>query len=345
MNEPPDIVAAPDWPAFVVLLVDDQVMIADAVRRMIGDEPDVTFHYCSRAGDAVDVARRLKPTVILQDLVMPGLEGLSLLRDYRRDDALKDVPVIVLSAKDEPIVKSAAFSAGASDYLVKLPDQIELIARVRLHCHARVDRLQRDEAYQALRESREQLAASNAHLMTVNRKLEEATHALQVQAMHDSLTGLLNRAAFFEILHQEVARAKRQRTPLTLIMADLDHFKDINDRYGHLTGDVVLREVARRLRAALRTSDVIGRYGGEEFVVAAADCSRGEAAALAERCRLSISGPPIEIPGGSVATTLSCGVASTLDGRESGELLRAADEALYRAKRLGRDRVEIQVFS
>jgi two-component system chemotaxis family response regulator WspR len=306
-------VLPPNAEAIVVLLVDDQPMIAEAIRRMLSSEPDLSFHYCTDPAGAVAAARRIGPTVILQDLVMPGMNGLTLLRQYRADPLTKDIPVIVLSSKEDPAVKSEAFAAGASDYLVKLPDQIELVARLRLHSRARVNQLQRDEAYRALR----------------------------VQAMHDSLSGLLNRAAFFDLFLKEVARAARHHTSLAVIMVDVDHFKDINDRYGHPTGDVVLREVSRRLRASLRASDVIGRYGGEEFVVAAPDCGMADATVLAERFRLSACERPIEVPGGHLAVTMSVGVAVTTDMREPEALLRAADEALYRAKRGGRNQVAV----
>jgi two-component system chemotaxis family response regulator WspR len=295
----------------IVLLVDDQAIVAEAIRRMLVPETDLTFHYCGDSSEALAAARRITPTVILQDLVMPGANGLTLLKQYRADPLTKDIPVIVLSSKEDPAVKREAFSAGASDYLVKLPDPIELVARLRLHSRARVNQLQRDDAYRALR----------------------------VQAMYDSLSGLLNRAAFFDLFRKEVARAARDQTPLAVIMADLDHFKDINDRYGHPTGDIVLREVSQRLRASLRDSDVIGRYGGEEFVVAAPDCGMADATALAERFRLSACERPIDVPGGHVSITLSLGVAATTDLRAPEDLLRAADEALYRAKRGGRNQV------
>jgi len=160
-----------------VLLVDDQAIVGEAIRRMLADEPDVDFHCCSDSAEAVRVVHRVEPTVILQDLVMPGVNGLALLKAYRADPATNDIPVIVLSSKEDPLIKSEAFSAGASDYLVKLPDRIELIARVRRHSRGRVNQLQRDQAYRALRESQEQLVAGNADLIALNRKLEDATRA------------------------------------------------------------------------------------------------------------------------------------------------------------------------
>jgi signal transduction histidine kinase len=161
----------------MVLLVDDQPVVAEAIRRIVAGEPDIDFHYCRHAGEALAVAQRVKPTVILQDLVMPDLDGLALLRLYRADPETTDIPVVVLSTREEPVVKSQAFALGASDYLVKLPDPIELVARIRLHSRARMHQLQRDDAYRALRESQQQLVVSNTELASLNQKLESATRA------------------------------------------------------------------------------------------------------------------------------------------------------------------------
>ncbi len=172
----PDPVVAPPWDRHVcmVLLVDDQAVVGETVRHMLADWPDVDFHYCGSPSEAISVAERIKPTVILQDLIMPGLDGLSLVTGYRANAATKDIPIIVLSIKEDANVKSDAFKAGANDYLVKLPDKIELVARVRLHSNAYVNQLQRDEAFRALRESQRQLLASNAALLSANRELEDA---------------------------------------------------------------------------------------------------------------------------------------------------------------------------
>jgi CheY-like chemotaxis protein/HPt (histidine-containing phosphotransfer) domain-containing protein len=161
----------------MVLLVDDQAMVCEAVRRALANQPDIDFHYCADAREALAVANQLKPTVILQDLVMPGIDGLTLVSQYRANPTTKDTPIIVLSTNENPQVKGQAFALGANDYLVKLPDKIELIARIRYHSKALMNLLQRDAAYHALRESQQQLIESNAALISLNQKLEEATLA------------------------------------------------------------------------------------------------------------------------------------------------------------------------
>jgi diguanylate cyclase (GGDEF)-like protein len=225
--------------------------------------------------------------------------------------------VILLTGQGRKEEIIEGFEAGADDYITKPFEVQELRARLR----------------------------TGARIVELQAQLIAAREQVRVEAMYDSLTGVLNRAAFFDILQVAIVRTTRQRTALALMMVDLDHFKDINDRHGHLAGDVVLREAARRLRVSLRASDSIGRYGGEEFVILAPECSTADAAALAERCRASICSAPIVVPGASVTVTISVGVVGTLGVTESGQLLRAADEALYRAKHGGRDRVEVTILS
>ncbi len=215
-------VNTPGDSAVMVLLVDDQAMIGEAVRRALADEPGIDFHFCSDPHQAVAVAIQIKPTVILQDLVMPGVDGLTLVAAYRGNPATRDLPIIVLSTKEEPAVKSAAFAAGANDYLVKLPDAIELVARIRYHSRSYLALQQRDEAYRALRESQQQLLETNL--------------VLQRLMNSDGLTGLSNRRHFDEYLEMEWRRALREQTQLSLLMIDVDHFKSYNDTFGHVAG-------------------------------------------------------------------------------------------------------------
>ncbi len=161
----------------LVLLVDDQAIVGEAVRRALANQPDIDFHFCSNPAEAPALVAQLRPFVILQDLIMPGIDGMSLVRQYRAQPATREIPVIVLSSKEEPVTKSEAFAGGANDYLVKLPDKIELLARIRHHAKAYLHQLQRDEAYRALRESQQQLVESNTTLISLNQKLVEATNA------------------------------------------------------------------------------------------------------------------------------------------------------------------------
>ena len=220
----------------MVLLVDDQAMIGEAVRRALAREAGHRFPLLRRSDRRYRSAEQVKPTVILQDLVMPGVDGLTLVRQYRANPATEDIPIIVLSTKEEPTVKSAAFAAGANDYLVKLPDKIELIARIRYHSRPTSTMLQRDEAYRALRASQQQLLETNLELQRL----------MNV----DGLTGLTNRRYFDEYLETGVRSAHPRESRLSLLMIDVDYFKTYNDTYGHLAGDDALRSVATAIADA-----------------------------------------------------------------------------------------------
>jgi phosphoserine phosphatase RsbU/P len=154
-----------------VLLVDDQPIVGEAVRRMLASEGDIVLHFCSDPARAIDTANAVQPTVILQDLVMPGIDGLTLVKFFRANPATRQVPMIVLSTKEEPVIKAQAFALGANDYLVKLPDSIELIARIRYHSRSYLNQLERDEAYRRLAESErlmaEELAQASRYVQSL----------------------------------------------------------------------------------------------------------------------------------------------------------------------------------
>jgi len=158
MSTPPPPPAHP----VTVLLVDDQPMVAEAVRRLLAAETDVAFHYCQDPAQAIETANAVRPTVILQDLVMPEIDGLMLVKFFRANKATRDIPMIVLSSKEEPTIKAQAFALGANDYLVKLPDKLEVIARIRYHSRGYIAQLERNEAYEKLAESQRHLAAEVA---------------------------------------------------------------------------------------------------------------------------------------------------------------------------------------
>jgi signal transduction histidine kinase len=161
----------------LVLLIDDQAIVAETIRQLLASETDLDFHYCSDPAKAIELAAQIRPTVILQDLVMPGVNGLDLVRKFRAVEVTKETPIVVLSTKEDPTYKRDAFALGANDYMVKLPDKLELVARLRYHSKAYRRLLQRDAAHRALRESQRNLVESNTALISLNQKLEEAVRA------------------------------------------------------------------------------------------------------------------------------------------------------------------------
>ncbi len=148
-----------DGPAIKVLLVDDQPMVGETVRRMLADEPGIEFRFCPDPAAAIDVANEFLPTIILQDLVMPDIEGLQLVRYFRANAATRETPLVVLSSREEPVTKAKAFALGANDYMVKLPDKLEVVARVRYHSRGYINLLERNEAYRQLAETQREMAA------------------------------------------------------------------------------------------------------------------------------------------------------------------------------------------
>jgi len=248
------------------------------------------------------------PRLAILDWVMPGLHGPQICRAVRSLGDQRYVYLLLLTAKSEKEDLVKGLEAGADDFLTKPFDAEELRARLRAGI-----------------------------------RILDLQETLRVQATHDSLTGLWNRGATLDLLRRELSRGERQGTPVTVIMADIDHFKQVNDMYGHLTGDMVLREVAHRLSSAVRGYDVTGRFGGEEFLIVFPGCAVASAAAQAERLRACINREPVDTPEGPIPVTLSLGVAASEPVTEVDPdlLLRAADTALYRAKSRGRNCVEL----
>jgi two-component system, cell cycle response regulator len=245
------------------------------------------------------------PRLLILDWMMPQVDGVELCRIIRKDVSRRYVYVILLTARGKQEEINEGLEAGADDYITKPFDFHELVARLR-----------------------------------TGKRILELQDQLVAQATHDSLTGLLNREAILEVLDHETARAVRNKTPLAVIMADIDHFKSVNDEHGHLVGDSVLREAAKGMLNSVRAYDSVGRYGGEEFLIVAPGCGLGEASQLAERLRRNVKKAAVKAPGVSVPVTISFGVADVSICQNASDLLRSADEALYAAKRSGRDRVE-----
>jgi two-component system, chemotaxis family, response regulator WspR len=334
MNETTDLMtetnATSERYVSMVLLVDDQMMIGEAIRRALLGQPNIEFHYCGNPARALEVADRIRPTVILQDLVMPDIDGLELVRQYRANPSTKNIPIIVLSTKEEAAIKSDAFAAGANDYLVKLPDNIELIARIRYHSKGYLIQLQRDEAYRALRESQQELLEKNLELARLTNV--------------DGLTGLNNRRYFNEFAEIQWKHAIREKSWISVLMIDVDDFKRYNDTYGHLAGDEVLMTVGDMIKkCAQRPTDLAARFGGEEFVVILPGALVGAGLAIGKEMCKRVEHMNIPHSGSTVGkmVTVSVGLAAAIPQRGDTlvALIDAADKGLYDAKHAGKNHV------
>ena len=253
------------------------------------------------------------PRLAVLDWMMPYMDGVEVCRRIRAAAREPYVYVLLLTARTESQDLVEGMEAGADDYLTKPFNAQEL--RVRLRAGRRI--------------------------LDLQQQLMEAREALRVQATHDALTGLFNRARVLEILLSEIARSERELRPLSVLMVDLDHFKRINDTRGHQAGDAVLREAARRMNATTRQYDSPGRYGGEEFLIVLPGCGARDGYAQAERIREAFACEAFTGGGEPMAVTCSIGVSSrdACTAGDADRLIHEADEALYVAKYHGRNRV------
>ena len=258
------------------------------------------------------------PRLAIIDWMMPGFDGVELCRKIRERTKEPYTYLILLTSlsREENIV--TGMEAGADDYITKPFHTNEL--KVRLRAGRRIVDLQEN--------------------------LITAREALRAQATHDPLTGLWNHEEIIRILGVELARAQRQGTAITVVMADIDYFKRINDTYGHMAGDAVLRLTAKRMLSRARSYDTIGRYGGEEFLLVLPVRNDGGAFEIAEKFRLNIANGSMDTPEGLIPVTISLGVAVSgkAEQADCDTLIRAADEALYRAKHNGRNCTERAVL-
>jgi len=292
-----------------ILLADDEHTSRKILTRTLMEWD----HEVMAVTNGTEVIRALSeedaPALVILDWIMPVMDGLSACRFIRNMPKKNEYTyILILTGKTEKKDLLAAMDAGADDFLQKPFDKDQL--RVRLRVAIRVLELQ----------------TSLIH-----------------KASYDMLTGLMNHGAILDQLNKELARSQREKKPVAVIVADLDHFKEINDTYGHQVGDSVLAEAARRMQSAIRCYDHLGRYGGEEFLIVLPGCSCADACRLANRVRNSIGFSPAQTSAGLVPFTISMGVASSwvLKNDSSSNIIHAADEALYVAKRNGRNRVEI----
>jgi len=299
-----------------ILIVDDNAMIRSEIKAVL--MKDGGFSHFMEASDGLTAFKTIMenpPDVVLCDLVMPGFDGLKFLGLKASRKELEQIPVIILTAEDDLDRKAEILERGASDYVTKPFHEKELLARVRIH----------------------------TKLKLLQDELREKNIQLENLSVTDPLTGLANRRRLMTRLEEEVVRGRRHKTPLAVIMIDIDHFKQVNDTHGHAMGDEVLRNIGAMLKAGVRSTDLAARFGGEELTIVLPHTDLASAIQVAENLRQKFADLEHQLDGVTLRKTASLGVAARdgqADQPDAESLLKRADEALYRAKQGGRDRVE-----
>ena len=255
------------------------------------------------------------PMLVIFDWIMPGMDGIEVCKKIRQQNRKFYIYIILLTSKSEKDDIIRGLDSGADDYIIKPFYPHELKARIN----------------------------AGKRIVELHTKLNAAQEALKFQATHDPLTNILNRSSIINSIQKEISRSYRSKSPLSLIIIDLDHFKNINDNYGHIIGDEVLVKVSIRISSTIRDYDSFGRYGGEEFLVVLPNCGKEENLIIGERIRASIEETPIKTTKGKIKLTASLGISKFEPDKiiDKKILIHAADTALYRAKNSGRNCLEI----
>lgn len=298
-----------------ILVAEDDAISRTLLERTLQRAGYAVISVENGAQAIAELVKQDAPRLALLDWIMPVMDGVEVCREIRRRKEEAYTYLILLSSRESKEDIVAGLESGADDYLTKPFDVDELKARLR----------------------------TGHRILELEDHLVEARESMRFQATHDLLTSLWNRGVIVELMSHEIMRSRRESSCTAVMMCDIDHFKSVNDQYGHVVGDEVLREVARRLHNSVRSYDMVGRYGGEEFLVALNKCDPGSAISRAENLREKIAGRPIQTANNPVSITISIGVAlsSEFTGSTVEEIVHHADMALYAAKAAGRNCVRV----
>lgn len=290
-----------------ILVVDDNAKNIRLLTDILEGE-GYTVYVVDNGLTVLETVHGTTPDIILLDIRIPGLDGFEVCRLLKKDIDTRDIPVIMITAGTDSADIRKALEFGAFDYIKKPVDEGEVIARVQ----------------SALR-------------------LRQHMDKLKDIAMKDGLTGLYNHALLIELFGKEFIKHQRAGNRISFVMLDIDFFKKINDTYGHTAGDLVLKELSAILSGSVRKSDIIGRYGGEEFGLVLTETGSVEARRLCERIRRNVEGYDFHIENDIIHITISMGICikEAGEGIDFNEMIKRADMALYKAKRNGRNRVEM----
>ncbi len=312
-----------------ILIVDDVPANVKILRELLIGNYELFVATNGRM--AVEVAEAKLPDLILMDVMMPEVDGITACGVLRSRPATAEIPVIFITAKSEVDDMVRGFEAGGVDYVTKPFNPSELNARVKTHLELKRSREQ-------LQRYGRQLEEANRQLEDRNERLNEAIEQLHVAAMTDPLTGLRNRRHMTMKIQEEMVRFKRSQRAFSLILADIDHFKQVNDLYGHECGDQVLRHVSDKLRLGIREQDHVARWGGEEFLLLLPETGADGALLVAEKLRLAVAESRALCQDQDIRVTMTFGVTEYDQSGNMDSTIREADNALYLGKQRGRNR-------
>ena len=290
-----------------VLIIDD-INLNISILTNILEDSGFTVFSTTNSLSVLEMTRKIKPDIILLDIMMPDLDGFEVCKLLKNDFYAKDILVIMVTAKKDGYDIKNALELGAFDYIKKPLDEIELIARIQSALRIKVEQ-----------------------------------DKLKDLAMKDSLTGLFSNYSFIELFEKELARQQRYNFNLSFVMIDIDYFKNVNDTYGHIAGNIILKELSNILVNSVRQGDIVSRYGGEEFCIVLPGADKDGAFQLCERIRQKIENFKFDIGSKTINATVSMGifVKDSKDKIATSEIIHKADKELYRAKSNGRNRVEM----
>jgi diguanylate cyclase (GGDEF)-like protein len=293
--------------AIKVLIIDDNKINLRLLQEILEDEGFIT-KCINESTKVIEQASIFKPDIILLDIMMPELDGFEVCKLLKENCELSNIPVIMITAKTESTDLKRALEVGAFDYIKKPVDEIEVVARI----------------------------ISAYKYKNINDKLRE-------MAMRDGLTGLYNHTFLLELFQREVQKENGQNRSIAFLMIDIDYFKNINDTYGHMMGDVVIRKLSDMLTDSVRANDIVGRYGGEEFGIVLSNVTKVQVLEICDRIRRNIEQHIFEVNGIRISITVSIGVCiKEPESKVSkNDIIKIADRALYEAKKSGRNKFEM----
>ncbi len=290
-----------------ILVVDDDKLNLTLMTDILKAE-GYTVHSFDNGGSILEMAYLIKPEAILLDIILPGIDGFEICKMLKNDIQTQDIPIIMITGRTHSSDVKKALELGAFDYIKKPVDEVELVARV------------------------------NSVL-----RYNEYHEKLKAMAIKDGLTGLYNHTFLIEIFEKEIKKREKKSLSISFAMLDIDFFKKINDTYGHLFGDKVLKVLSSILSSSVSSCDIVGRYGGEEFGIVFANIDKEGLYKSCEKLRKKVEDAIFEIGSDKVKITISIGACfkDNIKGLKSDEMIKEADEALYKAKSSGRNKVEI----